>query len=327
MYISQKPQFIPPVTPPPGHDAPASTSRQPVQLPASDDHPAAGASLARSTRSVVSTQGTIPVTVEASKLDRVSDPRLEVKKEASAPDGMYLAYYSVPGSGQGLSNITFPISIGAGAQRTSSESAGIYYAMQFGINDEQGKSLGDGYIGLQPGADGKAQVPFSGFGSHFTAPHGSTDADGGPGASNSTTVDFKFGHKYNLTVEQDPKNLQRLSGYIQDVTDPDKVGPKQHVKDLYVDSKVSLATRHSGFVEHYGKDIDRSSQIAPTAGSFSAPFTTDDKGTITVGSVTNEGLYGRFRNSITGDLEVTRVNGESKELKFSFQGVGYQKPS
>ncbi|WP_256657479.1 hypothetical protein [Pseudomonas sp. R3-18-08] len=327
MYISQKPQVIAPVTPEPRHDAPASTSRHPGQIPESDDRPASGAGLARSTGSVVSRQAAMPVTVETSKLDRVSDPRLEVKKEASAPNGMYLVSYSVPGSGQGVSNITFPISIGAGTQRTSSEPAGIYYAMQFGINDEQGNFLGGGYIGLQPREDGKARVPFSGFGSHFTAPHGSSDADGGPGASNSTAVDFKFGHKYNLTVEQDPKNPLRLSGYIQDVTDPEKLGPKQHVKDLYVDRKVSLTTRFSGFVEHYGKEIDRSSQIAPTAGSFSAPFTTDDQGNIKVGSVQSDGLYGRFRNSITGDLEVTRMNGEGKELKFSFQGVGYQKPS
>ncbi len=323
MYISQRPQVIPPVTPQPGHDAPASASRRPESIPASAD---SGAGLAGSTRSVVSTPGAVPVTVETSKLDRVSDPRLEIKKEASAPDGMYLVSYTVPGSGQGVSNLTFPISIGAGPQRTPSEPAGIYYAMQFGINDAQGNSLGDGYIGLQPGEDGKAQVPFSGFGSHFTAPDGSCDADGGPGASNSTTVDFTFGHQYNLTVEQDPQNPQRLSGYIQDVTDPEHLGPRQHVKDLYVDRKVSLTTSYSGFVEHYGKEIDRSSQIAPTAGSFSAPFTTDDQGNIKVGSVKSEGLYGRFRNSITGDLQVTRVNGEGKALKFSFQGVGYQKP-
>jgi len=116
-----------------------------------------------------------------------------------------------------------------------------------------------------------------------------------------------------------------MRGFIQDVTDSDMPGPKQHVKDIYVDQKFALAGRDRGFVEHYGAKIDRSSQIAPTRGSFSAPFTTDDKGNVRVGEIKSDGLYGRYKNSMVGLQRVISEAGKGQEIQFSFQGAGYEK--
>ena len=264
-------------------------------------------------------------TTVMSKLDRVSEPKLQINKEATKPNVLFGVDYYVYTPSPGLSNITFPITIDKGAQRKSSNDGGIFYAMRFDVNNEKGKKLGGGYIGMQPRGDGKALVVFSGFGPHFSAPKGSPEADGGPGGSNSTLVDFKFGHKYNLTVERDPDNAKRLKAYVQDVTDPDKLGPRHHVKDLDVDQKVALAGYNIGFVEHYGAKIDRSSQIAPTSGSFFAPFSTDDRGRVRNGSVNSRGLYGRFANSMTGTQEITKKGERRTQVKFSLQGVGYEK--
>ena len=272
---------------------------------------------------------TVPVSsvniTETSRLDKVSDPKLEIKKEATSPNGLYGVSYSLSAPVPGLSNITFPMSIDEGLQRKSGKDAGIYYAMMFGVNTVEGKRLGRGYIGMQPREDGKALIVFSGYGSHFNASQGRPEFDGGKGASNSTLVDFKFGNKYNLTVEVDPENPQKLKGFIQDVTDPHRPGPKQHVKDIHVDQKVALSGRDTGFVEQYGAKINRSSQVATTGGSFFAPFTRDDKGSIKVGEINSRGLYGRYENSITGKQQVTKEAGQTKELKFSFHGVGYEK--
>ena len=264
-------------------------------------------------------------TTVKSKLDRVSEPKLQINKEATQPNALYGVSYHISAPGAGLSNITFPMSIDEGAQRKSGKDAGIYYAMHFGVNDEKGKHLGRGYIGMQPRGDGKALITFSGFGPHFSAPKGRPEADGGTGASNSTLVDFKFGNKYNLTVERDPENPKRLKAYIQDVTDPDKPGPNKHVKDLDVDQKVALTDSDVGFVEHYGKSIDRSSQIAPTGGSFFAPFSVDEKGNVIEGSINSRGLKGRYQNSLVGTQEVTENSGRRTQVKFSFQGVGHEK--
>jgi hypothetical protein len=260
-----------------------------------------------------------------STLNKVSDPKLEIKKVATSPNGLYGLSYSLSAPGAGLSNITFPMSIDEGLQRKGSKDAGIYYAMQFGVNDAQSRPLGRGYIGMQPRGDGKALIAFSGNGAHFKAPQGRPEFDGGKGASNSTLVDFKFGNKYNLTVERDPEDAHKLRGFIQDVTDPDKPGPKQHVKDIYVDQKFALSGRERGFVEHYGAKIDRSSQIAPTRGSFSAPFTTDDMGNVRIGEIKSDGFYGRYKNSMVGRQQVISEAGKGKEIQFSFQGVGYEK--
>ncbi len=264
-------------------------------------------------------------TTTSSALNSVSDPKPEIKNVATSPNGLYRLSYSLPAPGAGLSNITFPMSIEEGQQRKGSKDAGIYYAMQFGVNDEQGKSLGRGYIGMQPRGDGKALITFSGNGEHFKAPQGRAEFDGGAGASNSTLVDFKFGNKYNLTVERDAENPRKLSGFIQDVTDPNKPGPRQHVKDIYVDQDAALAGRDVGFVEHYGAKINQSSQIATTRGSFSAPFTQDDKGNIHVGEIKNGGFYGRYKNSLVGNQQVISEGGKGKEVQFSFQGAGYEK--
>lgn len=261
-------------------------------------------------------------TTENSALDKVSDPKLEVKKEATAPNGLYGVSYSVPAPSAGLNNITFPMSIDEGLQRKTDKDAGIYYAMHFGVNLDDGNYLGRGYIGMQPRGDGKALVMFSGYGPHFTASQGLAEFDGVKGASNSTLVDFKFGNKYNLTVERNSGDAQKLSAYIQDVTDPDNPGPKQHVKDLDVDRKFALSGGDVGFVEQYGSTINRSSQIAHTSGSFSAPFTTDDKGNITAGSISSTGLYGRYKNSIVGNQQITKESGVGKHIHFSLQGVG-----
>lgn len=263
--------------------------------------------------------------IETSRLDKVSDPRLEIKKEATSPNGLYGVSYSLSAPGPGLSNITFPMSIDEGLQRKSGKDAGIYYAMMFGVNSAEGKALGRGYIGMQPREDGKALIVFSGYGSHFKVPQGRPEFDGMKGASNSTLVDFKFGNKYNLTVEVDPENPRKLKGFIQDVTDPHRPRPKQHVKDIYVDQAVALSGRDTGFVEQYGARINRSSQIATTGGSFFAPFTRDEKGSVKVGEINSIGLYGRYKNSMTGNQQVTKEAGQRKELKFSFHGVGYEK--
>lgn len=303
MHI-QKALFIPQITPA------SSLHNPPVSIPP---------------RSAEITSPTQSGAGETSKLDKVSDPKLEIKKEATSPNGLYQVSYSLSAPGAGLTNITFPIVIDEGLQRKSAKDGGVYYAMQFDVNNEKGKRIGGGYIGIQPRGDGRALITFSGFGPHFQAPKGRSEADGGKGGSNSTMVDFKFGNKYNLTVERDPENPKRLSGYIQDVTDPDNPGPKQHVKDLDVDQNVALSGRKTGFVEQYGANINRSSQVASTRGGFSAPFTTDENGNTRVGEIKGLGLYGRYKNSIVGNQTVTKEAGSGKEIKFSFQGVGYEK--
>ncbi|TDA48924.1 hypothetical protein EVG18_02780 [Burkholderia pyrrocinia] len=195
--------------------------------------------------------------------------------------------------------------------------------MQFDVNNEKGYKIGTGYTGLQPREDGKALVLFSGFGANFNAPDGRPGADSGPGASNSTMIDFQFGHTYNLTVQQrhdDPKILQ---AYIQDVTDSNNPGPKQWVKDLHVTQDATLSGKQTGFVEHYGASINNSAQIARTSGSFSAPFTTDDNSNVKYGSLSRGELYGRYANSMTGDQTLTKERGQIKKVEFSFHGVDY----
>jgi hypothetical protein len=320
------PQTMPePATYPPSQP-PVNQAREPARehgLPWTERALASDAAAARSRRNTPS----MPVAsaTTTSTLNKVSDPKLEIKKVATSPNGLYGLSYSLSAPGAGLSNITFPMSIDEGLQRKGSKDAGIYYAMQFGVNDAQGRPLGRGYIGMQPRGDGKALIVFSGNGEHFKAPQGRPEFDGGKGASNSTLVDFKFGNKYNLTVERDPEDAHKLRGFIQDVTDSDMPGPKQHVKDIYVDQKFALAGRDRGFVEHYGAKIDRSSQIAPTRGSFSAPFTTDDKGNVRVGEIKSDGLYGRYKNSMVGLQRVISEAGKGQEIQFSFQGAGYEK--
>ncbi|WP_256581482.1 hypothetical protein [Pseudomonas sp. QC2] len=318
MHI-QRPQFIPQTVAEPSPNVPVPP---PVEQP-NGPVIASDTPVTRSRREVAATPGLSSRTVEASRLDRVDDPKLEIKKEATSPNGLFAVSYSIPVAGSGLNNITFPMIIDEGLQRKTAQDPGIYYAMLFDVSNEQGKSLDGGYIGIQPRQDGKALVMFSGFGSHFSAPKGRAEADGGEGGSNSTLVDFEFGHKYNLTVTRDPDNPQRLKGYIQDVTDPAHPGVKQHVEDLDVDQKFVLAASNTGFVEHYGADISRSSQIAPTRGSFFAPFTTEADGTVKAGEVRSDGFYGRYKNAMIGDQEVTKVAGKGQEVYFTFQGAGY----
>lgn len=263
-----------------------------------------------------------PLISDASVLDKVSDPKFEMKKEFTSPNGLFGVKYSLAALRPGLSNITFPIIIDEGLQKKADKDAGIYYAMMFGVNTEKGTALGRGYIGMQPRGDGKALIIFSGYGPHFNAPKGRAEFDGVTGASNSTLVDFKFGNKYELTVERDPADPRILSAYVQDVTDPDNPGPKQHVKDIHVDQNVALAGSDAGFVEQYGAKINKSSQIAPTRGSFFAPFTTDDKGDVKVGEIMSTGLYGRYKNSTVGKQHIVKEQGVGKELEFSLQGVG-----
>ncbi|WP_448649825.1 hypothetical protein ACSHWC_17005 [Pseudomonas fluorescens] len=265
------------------------------------------------------------LTTGTSKLDKVSDPKLEIKKDATSPNGLFSVSYALGAPSPGLSNITFPMTIDEGLQRKSAKDGGIYYAMMFGVNTGSGGYLGRGYIGIQPREDGKALIVFSGYGPHFKAPEGRAEFDGVTGASNSTLVDFKFGNKYNLTVERDPADDQKLKAFIQDVTDVDNPVPKQHVKDMFVDQKVALAGSDTGFVEQIGAKINKSSQVAPTRGSFFAPFTTDDKGDVKVGTIKSEGLYGRYKNSMVGNQQIVREAGKGKELEFSLQGVGAEK--
>ncbi|MGT0193860.1 hypothetical protein ACVHYJ_17680 [Burkholderia pyrrocinia] len=261
------------------------------------------------------------IIAEKSKLDKTPNPKNEAKSATTKPNGLYRVSYTIPTPDTGLRNITFPMRIDEGQQRKSSQDAGNYYAMQFDVNDTAGGRLGTGYIGLQPREDGKALVVFSGFGANFKAPDGRSEADGGPGASNSTTVDFQFGHTYNLTVQQHPDDANILQAYIQDVTDPSNPGAKQWVKNLHVTQDAILAGEQTGFVEHYGAGINNSAQIKQTSGSFSAPFTTDDSGNVVHGSLSGAGLYGRYANSITGDQTATKEGGQIKKVEFSLHGV------
>lgn len=265
---------------------------------------------------------TTPFTSDASVLDKVSDPKLEIKNAFTSPNGLFGVKYSLAAPSPGLSNITFPMIIDEGLQKKSDKDAGIYYAMMFGVSTEKGTYLGRGYIGMQPRGDDKALIIFSGYGPHFNAPKGRAEFDGVTGASNSTLVDFKFGNKYELTVERDPADPQMLRAYVQNVTHPDNPEPKQHVKDIHVDQNVALAGSDTGFVEQYGAKINKSSQIAPTRGSFFAPFTTDDKGDVNVGEIVSTGLYGRYKNSMVGKQNIVKEQGKGKELEFSLQGVG-----
>lgn len=263
-----------------------------------------------------------PLIPDDSVLDKVSDPKFEIKKESTSPNGLFGVKYALTAPSSGLSNITFPMIIDEGLQRKTDKDGGIYYAMMFGVNTETGTYVGRGYIGMQPRGDGKALIIFSGYGPHFSAPKGRDEFDGVTGASNSTLVDFKFGNKYELTVERDPADAQILKAYVQDVTQPDNPGPKQHVKDIQVDQKVALAGSDTGFVEQYGAKINKSSQIAPTRGSFFAPFTTDDEGSVQVGEIMSTGLYGRYKNSTVGKQNIVKEQGKGRELEISLQGVG-----
>lgn len=257
--------------------------------------------------------------ITTTKLNENAVP--EQKKAATGPNGLYNLDYDIPGAGNGLASLTFPISIDKGLQRVKANDAGHYYAMQFDVNNLEGKNLGTGYIGLQPRADGKALVTFSGFGSHFTAPKGRAGADGGSGASNSTTIDFQFGHKYALMVERDPTDHSLLKGYVQDVTDPENPGTRQHVKDLQLDEDALLAGRQSGFIEHYGKKAKESSDLGRTAGSFYAPSGKSVDDETIEGSLTDGTLYGRYKHSLTGERETTKVGSSIVQVKVDIHGA------
>ncbi|WP_208457414.1 hypothetical protein [Burkholderia pyrrocinia] len=273
-----------------------------------------------------STSSDSAITQDKSTLNNIATPQVEIKQQKSKPNLLYNVNYTIPAPKGGLSNITYPIRIDNGKQRKSSKDDGIYYAMQFKVVNGNGQSIGRGYIGLQPREDGKALVMFSGFGSDFSAPSGLPTADSGPGAHNSTLIDFQYGHTYNLTVERDSKNPRVFHAYAQDVTDLNNPGPKKWVKDLHVNQDAGLAGYEKGFVELYGgTPIDSSAQIAPTSGSFSAPFTIDEKGTATHGWLWGSKLQGRFCNSTTGSQTQTKENGKTKKIELSIQGVGYPK--
>ncbi|MCI1736911.1 MAG: hypothetical protein LKM38_06500 [Pseudomonas veronii] len=155
------PQTMPePATYPPSQP-PVNQAREPARehgLPWTERALASDAAAARSRRNTRS----MPVAsaTTTSTLNKVSDPKLEIKKVATSPNGLYGLSYSLSAPGAGLSNITFPMSIDEGLQRKGSKDAGIYYAMQFGVNDAQGRPLGRGYIGMQPRGDGKALIVF-----------------------------------------------------------------------------------------------------------------------------------------------------------------------
>lgn len=100
-----------------------------------------------------------PLISDASVLNKVSDPKFEMKKEFTSPNGLFGVKYSLAAPSPGLSNITFPIIIDEGLQKADKD-AGIYYAMMFGVNTEKGTALGRGYIGMQPRGDGKALIIF-----------------------------------------------------------------------------------------------------------------------------------------------------------------------
>lgn len=240
---------------------------------------------------------------------------------ATKPNQLYLATYDIPGVGNGLTSLTFPVRIDAAQQRVAAGDAGTFYAMQFAVKDEKGKSHGQGYIGLQPREDGKARVAFSGFGAQFSAPGGTAKADGGPGASNSTSIDFVFGNKYELTIERDSTNHALLKAYVRDVTDPAKPGPRQDVKSLSLDKKVLLGGHAEVFIEHYGKSISKSSEIGRTKGSFYAPGGTSEKGETIDGKLYEGRLSGRYKQSTTGERTVTKIGQRIVELQLEIQGA------
>lgn len=151
--------------------------------------------------------------------------KAEVKDKATRPNKLYSVYSHIDTPEGGASNLTFPIQIDAGQQRVKSTDLGTYFAQAFSVSGKDGQQA-SAYIALQPRGDGKALVAFSGFGDSISTRTGYNSADGGAGGSNSSMVDFKFGDKYNLTVERNPDNPKELNGYIQNVTDPNNPGEK-----------------------------------------------------------------------------------------------------
>ncbi|MEX1829357.1 hypothetical protein [Luteibacter sp. CQ10] len=245
----------------------------------------------------------------------------ETKARATLPNALYRLSYSLPGVGNGLTQLTFPMKIDAAQQRRGPNDAGHYYAMQFDVNDLKGRRAATGYIGLQPRQDGKALVAFSGFGKSFRAPSGIPSADGGPGASNATLIDFRFGHTYELTIERDAGDRRMLSAFVRDVTRAANPGAPRYVKSLRMDRDVLLAGRQTGFVEHYGKSLGRSSDIAYTAGTFHAPFGTSEQGKILHGSLTQGELHGRFQHSTLGHRSITTVGRRIVEVALGIRGA------
>ncbi|WP_198360423.1 hypothetical protein [Burkholderia ubonensis] len=255
------------------------------------------------------------------KLDKPG-AKAETKKQWSMPNLLYKVDYSIPAPKGGLTNLTFPVHVDEAQQRGKPGDAGTYFAMQIRFVKENGVSPGVGYIGIQPRRDGKALIIFSGLGSAFTAPQGHSEFDGAQGASNSTLVDFKFGNKYNLIVERNPENKHEFIAYMQDVTDPGAPGKKQEVKRLRVDQVSGLMGPNVGFVEHYGKEINSSSQIPQIRGGFGAPFTTNEDGSVTVGTLSNGQLAGRYQSSLTGNQTWTKgIDAKAQAVDFSFKGM------
>ncbi|HTV85309.1 MAG TPA: hypothetical protein VME63_07880 [Dyella sp.] len=245
----------------------------------------------------------------------------QAKAKATSPNRLYELSYVLHAPKAGLRSLTFPIAIRRAEQRKGAHDAGDFYAMQFGVNGADGTSVGCGYIGLQPREDGKALVVFSGSGPRFSALEGRPEADGGCGASNSTLIDFQFGHTYELTVERDAYDPSVLRAYAQNVSNPARPGPREHVKDLRVDRDVTLAARQEGFIEHYGKAISRSAEIGRTEGIFHAPFGRSMQGRHVGGALTQGQLSGRFGTSTTGRRVTAVEGGQVKAVRVTLWGV------
>jgi hypothetical protein len=249
------------------------------------------------------------------------DAKPETKAQATRPNRLYELPYAVPLPKGGLHSLTFPISINRAEQRKGPRDAGDFFAMRWSVNDSNGRWVGGGHIGLQPRQDGKARVVFSGFGPHFSPDKGRPSADGGPGASSGATIDFQFGHKYELTVERDSRDPRLLRAFVQDVSNAFQPGARQHVQDLRMDEDVVLGGRQAGFIEHYGKAIGKSSEIGHAECVFYAPSGRSSSGQRFDGTLAQGELSGRFGNSTTGRREVAMLGNQTTAVRISLRGA------
>jgi hypothetical protein len=249
------------------------------------------------------------------------DARPETTAQATSPNGLYELPYAVPVPKGGLHSLTFPISINRAEQRKGPGDAENFFGMRWSVNDLHGRWIGGGHIGLQPRPDGKARLVFSGFGPHFSPVDGSPPAHGGPGASSGATIDFQFGHKYELTVERDSRDPRLLRAFVQDVSTAFQPGPRRHVQDLRVDQDAVLGGRQAGFIEHDGKAISKSSEIGRAECVFHAPSGRSSRGQRVDGTLAQGELSGRFGNSTTGRREVAMLVNQVVAVRISLRGA------
>ncbi|GAA2068625.1 hypothetical protein GCM10009801_17030 [Streptomyces albiaxialis] len=169
---------------------------------------------------------------------------------------------------EGLSNITFPITVNPG----TAHKEGIYFAQQYDFADAMG------YTGLQPRENSGGKERMSARFSTFTAGATTSDplchegADGGPGVTCAVDFDAVYGHRYDIKVER--TGTDTWSGTATDTVN----GRSTHLGTWTLpEGSGNLQGSQGGFVEYY-LGIPSCAEMPRSDVVFGGPTTTDAGG-------------------------------------------------